>query len=224
MVRLAEARKSIFLLVKSNLFKSIVIVDGSNCEILSDIEIKHLRDEGVEVEQIRFKQNSEEVRHFGKSNGEQQIMNYMLKKSILVNQAGNFYKLSSRYLMVNQAQVLSKIDHLDNVFFYFNPPLLRNFRPYICTSFYKTSVSFYKKYLADCIDECNMTSNGRLEAVYFKKIKRCKKKGLLVPFPFFTGLGGTLAMPIENRHYYVRNIFSKFGLLAYSFDTSNYFV
>ena len=176
-VRLSEARKSLFLLIKSNLFKSIVIVEGSNFEILSDVEIKNFRHKGVEIEQITFNQNIEDVRNFGKSNGEQQIMNYMLKTSVLVNKAGNFYKLSSRYNMVNLAQVLSEIDRFDNVFFYFNPPVLRDFKSYVCTSFYKTSVCFYKKYLADCINECNLTSNGILEAVYFKQIMLQNKWG-----------------------------------------------
>lgn len=219
--RLFEARKALFLLIQSNLFNKIVIVDGSNFNILTDHEVKFFSDKSIEIEQITFKQNTEDVRLFGKSNGEQQIMNYMLNNSLLVKKSGCFYKLSSRYFMLNMEQVLGNIKNLNNVFFYFNPPLLRNSKPFICTSFYKTSVSFYKEYLADSISDCNLTSYGCLEAVYFKKINECNKKGVLTEFPFFAGLSGTLGTAIENRFYNTRNLLSKLGILAYSFNSND---
>lgn len=216
-IRLSETRKALFSLLEKGHFKKIVIVDGSNHEILTKAEINKYSELGFNIEQLQFQQDVEQVRLFGKSNGEVQITNYMLENSQLVSESGGFYKLSPRWFLDNVDSIFPEIRNLDNVFYYFHPPVIRNFHSFVCTSFYKTSVEFYKKHFADCISECGLDVDGYLETVFFRRLSKLNKTRINVEFPFFSGIGGSLGIPIKNRFYYMRNQMSKAGLLAYSF-------
>ena len=50
--RLNESREALFQLISKNLFKEIVIVDGSNNPVLSNAEIEFFNMQGVVIEQI----------------------------------------------------------------------------------------------------------------------------------------------------------------------------
>lgn len=215
--RLYETRKALISVLDKGYFKKIIIVDGSNVEILSQKEIEKYCKMGFHIEQFKFQQDTNQVKLFGKSNGEIQITEYMLENSKLAIDSGGFYKLSPRWALCNIDLILPKIQDIDNFFYYFHPSGIRNFRSFVCTSFYKTSIEFYKKNLSGCIGECGLDVDGYLESVFFSRLSKLSKNGVKVEFPFFSGIGGTLGAPITNRYYFLRNYMSKAGLLAYSF-------
>lgn len=216
-VRLSQARDALFRLIADRHFDRIVIVDGSNRSVLSNSEIAELSRSGVEIEQLMFQQNREQVQLFGKSNGEVQITEFMLANSALIREAGGFYKLTPRWTVENLGAILGQIRDLSNVFYHFHPPLIRRLRPFVITSFYKLSVSAYEQYFTGCLADCGPDVDGYLEAVFFRRIHTAKLKRLRVEFPHFSGIGGTLGLPISNRYYWARDAMSRAGLLACSF-------
>lgn len=216
-IRLDEARKSLMLILENKYFDKIVIVDGSEYEILTSKEIEHYSSTGIVIEQIKFQQDVSKVQEYGKSNGEAQITDYMLKNSRLVNSAGGFYKLSSRYFLENFEMVLSTIVNCNNVFFYYHPSLLRKYRPFVCTAFYKSSIEFYNKNIRERTGECNQTVHGQLESVFYRSLAGLKYSSLKSEFPYFSCISGTTGELMTNRYFRIRNALSKSGLLACSF-------
>ena len=95
--RLRESKKAIYFNIEQGCFDKLVIVDGSNIDILSEEEIEEIESRGIQVEQMKFQQSVEDVQKFGKSYGEMLITNYMIKNSKLVNEFGSFVKISGRY-------------------------------------------------------------------------------------------------------------------------------
>ena len=216
-IRLTEARNALFSLLERKLFKRVVIIDGSDHEILTRAEIDMFSEMQIEIEQLKFQQNVEQVRLFGKSNGEIQITNYMLENSRLVKEAGGFYKLSPRYFLENIDSILPKIINFNNFFYYYHPLVVREYKSFVCTAFYKMSVEFYREHFSDCISDCSLDVEGYLETVFFRRLNKLNKTSSYIEFPFFSGIGGTLGKPMKNRFYYFRNVMSRSGLLAYSF-------
>jgi len=216
-VRLIEARKALFNIIEKGYFDKIIIVDGSNQQVLSEREIEDFGNLGIVIEQLVFQQNTEKVKCYGKSHGEMQITNYMIANSILVKEAGGFTKISPRYLINNIDVIMPIIYNKVNVFFFYHPPIIRTLRTYVCTIFYKTSLEFYKKNLEDSINECNEEENGFLESVFYRRLINLKKTSLFVSFPIFSGIAGTTGKGIYNGYFKFRNVLTQVGLMCYSF-------
>lgn len=216
-VRLAEARKALFYIIEKRYFDKIIIVDGSNQEVLSEKEIEDYGNSGIIIEQLIFQQNTEKVKSYGKSHGEMQITNYMIANSILVKEAGGFTKISPRYLIDNIDVIIPIIYNKVNVFFFYHPPIIRALKTYVCTIFYKTSLEFYKNNLEDSINDCNETESGFLESIFYRRLVNLKKISVFVSFPCFSGVAGTTGKSIYNGYFKIRNVLSKVGYMCYSF-------
>lgn len=216
-VRLEEMRKALFRLLERGHFDEIVIVDGSDCAVLSEAEISAWRAAGITIEQLKFQQDRELVRRFGKSHGEMQITLHMLDHSTLVRRAGGFYKLSPRYSIENIDRIMPLIKPYTNAFYFYHPPGVRAFKSFAVTIFYKVSVEFYRKHLAGSIAECSMEVSGYLETIYGNRLRVLPKRPLGVAFPFCSGVAGTTGKAIGNRFFSARNLLSQCGLLGYRF-------
>ena len=215
--RLNESREALFQLISKNLFKQIVIVDGSNNPVLSNAEIEFFYAQGVVIEQLLFIQNKELVEKFGKGHGEMQITNFMVENSKLVNKAGGFIKLTPRYFFDNIEKIIPILNQEKIVFFFYYPFLIRNFKKYTLSIFYKTTIDFYKTNIFESIVYHSKDTSGLMESVLFRQIIGLNKKSIKVPFPFFLGISGTTGKKIRNQYYFFRNVCSKFGLMAYTF-------
>ena len=215
--RLNESREALFQLISKNLFKEIVIVDGSNNPVLSNAEIEFFNMQGVVIEQLLFIQNKELVEKFGKGHGEMQITNFMIQNSVLVNNAGGFVKLTPRYFFYNIEKIMPILNQEKIVFFFYYPFIIRNFKKYTLSIFYKTTIDFYKTNILESIIYHSKDTSGLMESVLYRQIKGLNKKSIKVSFPYFSGISGTTGKKIRNQYYFFRNICSKLGLMAYTF-------
>lgn len=216
-VRLVEARKALFYIIEKGYFDKIIIVDGSNQEVLSEKEIEDFGNLGIIIEQLIFQQNTEKVKSYGKSHGEMQITNYMIANSILVKEAGGFTKISPRYLIDNIDVIMPIIYNKVNVFFFYHPPIIRILKTYVCTIFYKTSLEFYKNNLEDSINDCDEQKKEFLESVFYSRLINLNKTSVFVNFPYFSGVAGTTGKGIYNGYFKLRNLFTQIGFMCYSF-------
>lgn len=215
--RLHETKNALNYTLEYGYFDKIVIVDGSNNEVLSKEEINEFLNVGIIVEQLFFQQDIELVRNYGKGHGEMQITNYMIQNSKLVNEAGGFVKITPRYFFKNINSILPFISNKSNVFFFYYPPIVRRIKPFVCTIFYKTSIKFYKENFENTLNQHNKQLSGYAESVFYRNIINLNKSKLCVDYPFFYGLAGTTGKQILNQYYQIRNFLSKNGLMCYEF-------
>ncbi len=204
-------------IVKLNIFKWIVIVDGSNKKLLSQDEISQYAKRGVVIEQLCFQQDIEAVIRYGKSNGEVQIVNFAIDNSKIINEFQEFYKISGRYFIRNLTKIVAKMDCYDNLFYFDNPFFFNKNKKFVTTYFYKTNVNFYKTVLYGLKNETSIEKEGYLESVYFRAIEKRKDKSISLEFPFVIAIAGTTGLNAINRWYILRNLFSRLGFLAFSF-------
>ncbi len=217
-IRYANTKNAIFSSLKEKLFSKLVIVDGSNFDILNKNEIIQIEKEGIQVEQLKFQQPIVDVQNYGVSFGEMTILEYMIKNSNLVSEHGTFCKLSGRYIITNAKKVIPKLRNYDTFFVNYHPYFVRNFFPYTSTVFYKSSVDFFEKHLIDCKKECSNEVDGYLESVFYRRLMSLKKRYLSFPYPFFNGISGVTSQELVNNHLLIRRFLSASGFLSFTCD------
>jgi hypothetical protein len=205
-------------IVERRIFKDIVIADGSNCDLLSSDELADIRKRGVTIEQISFQQDSDDVRKFGKSHGELQIIRHAMKTSSSIRQFGGFYKLSGRYGISNLDRIVMQFEKGDNLFYFDNPPFLPLGGRFVSTIFYKSSLDFFERHFVGAELECSYEQDGYLEAIFYRRLVNLNRKRERVPFPYYEGISGTTGKPLVNRRFVIRDFASRLGLLCFSFD------
>ncbi len=215
-LRYRESRSSILHVIKQKIFNKIVIIDGSDIELFTTEELFDIRKSGILIEQFRFNQDFNQVRKYGKSNGECQLIEYAVMNSELINSSGGFYKLTPRYHFKNIDEII-KLLKQENIFYSYNfwPITIKS--PFVMTIFYKTSLKFYQEVLKDAIKYCSIERSGYLEAVFYKLLESRIKIPMSSPFPYFNGIAGTTAAAIHNDKYSLRNLASNYKLLAASY-------
>ena len=210
--RLQLAREAIFDIAEGKAFEELVIVDGSNCDILSDLEIKKIERMNVKVEQLKFAQEAQMVCMHGKSHGEMQITDYAIKNSTFIRGAGGFFKISGRYTVKNLKDVISRTETYRSFFYRYNPSFFGENKRFVCTIFYKCSLDFYKDKIAQGIFECSDNPKGFLEAVFYRRTTGLSLQAISC-FPWFSGIGGTHGKATSNKYYRVRKFLSMLGFL-----------
>ena len=213
--RLNYTKNAIHEIAKTKIFTEIIIVDGTCTNILSDFEINNFKNTGIKVEQINFQQDIEAVKLYGKSNGEMQIMNYAVDNSEIIKNKKIFYKISGRYNVKNIKDIINISENYNNLYYSYNPNIRKLFNPFLCTIFFKTNVEQYNEKIRTSLGACSTYQEGFLESVYYKILFHQRKNQIKIPFPYFVGVGGTSALPIVNRYYSLRNLYSQMGHLAF---------
>lgn len=218
-IRLHETKEAIQYNISTGFFDKLVIVDGSDTNVLTKIEIDSIKRRGIQVEQLKFQQPVECVNQLGQSYGEMLITNYMLANSQLVKEFGRFIKISGRYKFVNAPAVLPKLSKLNTFFINYHPFFTRNTHSFTNTILYKSSVQFFRDHLEDCGEECSKDVDGYLESVFFRRVMALPRTNLSIPYPRFQGTGGGTGKPLVERHVRKRQILSYLGLLAFTCDS-----
>ena len=215
--RLMQAREAVFKIVDQKMFTHIVIADGSNSKIFEKKEILNFARKGLIIEQICFQQNQDEVRVGGKSQGELQIIYYAIQNSKLIADFGAFHKISGRYNIKNLSSIVEAIRANNNVFYFDNLPALRLGGRFVATIFYKVQTDFFLKHFDDASSECGYHQDGFLESIFYRRLVKLQRRRCFAPFPYYEGVSGTTGKALVNRHYWIRNVMSRFGGLCYAY-------
>ena len=99
-VRYQMYHKAIDFYITNCKYKKIVFCDNSNFKDFPDLEDK-AKDNGVELELLAFKGDSEMVVKKGKGYGDGEIIEYALTNSKLIGSCEYFIKISGRYIFDN---------------------------------------------------------------------------------------------------------------------------
>ena len=88
----------------------IVIADSTNQILLNTDELIHINKMGIEVEQLRYQQNDDLVREFGKGYAEGMLIDFAIKESILLGAVNNFFKCTGKIFCSNFSEIYKMIE------------------------------------------------------------------------------------------------------------------
>jgi hypothetical protein len=115
--RYITAKASVFFWAAQGI-KKIVIADATGGSLLNADEVLLLNDIGVNVEQISYLQNSEEIILKGKGYGEGRLLKFALESSTFLRDAPNFFKCTGKVYCRNFETILQLIqeNNIQNIF------------------------------------------------------------------------------------------------------------
>lgn len=177
----------------------IVLCDGSNFDLQAALSDRFA---DVTIECLRFENDQEMVRKFGRGYGEGEIVRYALSHSRLIEQAGCFAKCSSKLWVENFDECKSwwNGDFLcKGVFLDVFSPFKATVFHHIDTRFYFASKSFYERHLLDAHNDINVATGYGLEECFHDILLREQMQGVLLPVPpVIAGVGGGTANYYRN--------------------------
>ena len=123
--------------------KKIVIADATETNVLNADDLTNLAAMGVEVEQISYRQDLDQVIDKGKGYGEGALIGYAIKNSITLRNTEDFYKCTGKLFCRNFLDVNSAIERngIENIFW--RDPLNDSLE----TRFFHVSKSFCEDFL-----------------------------------------------------------------------------
>lgn len=209
--RMRQTKQCLDFFISSRLFRYIVICDGSNVDCTDQYLKNKAENNDVRLESLFFLQNFEKVRLFGKGYGEGEIMEHIVKNSILFEQSKFFIKITGR-LSVNN--IRSLLMHINTSSIYFNIFPARKLGC-VDTRLYGMPTDKYEHYFLSAYKQVNDSQRRSFEYCFTDVLQVNKLK--FIPFayvPIFDGLSGT-----KNRRYskdlvyWTEYIFNILGLM-----------
>lgn len=163
-VRLKDYLENILFLITKTNIKKIVFCENSNynSDILLFIE-KLAQIYWKKFEYITFLWNSKKVVTNWRWYWEQEILNYFIDNSKLLDWENDFYKLTWRYKVKNINEIVSLEANNKNIFVKMSPLDNR-----CSTAFFKSNIEFFKKNFYGIWEKINdeLWENNQIEWVY----------------------------------------------------------
>ena len=212
--RLMQYKSSIYRWATETSFRKLVIVDNTNTKILSQPEVDHLTDYGVEVEQICTIANPE-VRLRGTSFGISEIYETAISESRLIDESTHFAKITGRLFVENTGDLLSKIDEHSSYLIRWLSKGLFRFKP---GRFDERFAIYNKKFYIDELlplkSEMDDSKDRWIEIVYNEKLEN--HKNLIRDFnvyPRIVGISGHYGKPYDGNvflRWKTKDLFNKY--------------
>ena len=148
-------------------FTEFVFCENSMYDLQHIYTIKQLAENiGKKVEILQFAGDAAKTEHFTRAYGDQEIMEYAIHHSELINNAQWFYKVTGRYWITNINTILKAWGDKKTVFI----------RGWLCkktvhTAFFKSSVPYFYNHFEGKAEQLKKFSNS-LEYLYYHYIEQ----------------------------------------------------
>jgi len=174
--------------------KRIVVADATEKTLLTDEDVRMLSAMGVELEQIRYRQNDKIVVEKGKGYGEGALINFALRNSTLLRDANHFYKCTGKTYCRNFAAIDGVIrqNSIQNVFW--QEPL----KDSIDTRFFYTSKHFCEHFLLPSYETIDDRGGVPAEHVVYELVRSKLTYGHSFR-PLLAGFSGSLDRPYPDH-------------------------
>ncbi|QWD59746.1 hypothetical protein [Polynucleobacter sp. MWH-UH35A] len=106
--RLITTKSSIFFWASLGI-KKLLIVDSTLTKVLNEEDLELLRAVGIDVEQLSFQQNNEEVIHKGKGFAEGKLLEFAIDNSRLLKTEPFFFKSTGKVFCRNFSKIVELI-------------------------------------------------------------------------------------------------------------------
>lgn len=194
-LRLTETIKSLEKWTTTPDIGKIVICDGSGFDITPYVH--HLKDKGIDLEVLTFKNDAAGVLIKGKGYGEGQIVNYALSHSRILSNSTAFAKCTSKLWVSNYSSCIAGFN--GRFSFDFNGWLTPKF---IDTRFYIAALDQYKKLLSDAHIQVDDDAGYYLEHAFKDALSGVKSLDYaMVPTPRIQGVSGSTAKSYQTSSF-----------------------
>lgn len=190
-LRLKQYLNSIEYYIKKSPFKNIIFCDNSNYAYNDKYLLyEQAHKMGKKFEWISFQGNNQAVLKYGKGYGEGEIIEYVLKNSMLIKSCNWFAKITGRLLIKNINPIIENINlNSDKIFM--NVDIYR--KKGMDTRFYVINKYTYQKYYQNLYKTINDNLNPpiALEDVFYLQSHRNNNILHNLPlYPRFVGKSG----------------------------------
>lgn len=168
-IRYSQYIENLIRLITQTEFKKFIFCENSQTTILDkEFLISICKFYRKEIEFLSFKGNQELISKFHRSFGDQEIIEYAINNSILLNWTTSFFKLTGRYWIKNINALLQEWEWQDTVFIGWG--LWMNT---VHTAFFKVKLSYFNQHFYWKWDQLLQPfANKSLERLYYHYIKQ----------------------------------------------------
>ena len=208
--RLAQYEDVISRMIQESAYSDIVFIENTNYPFNSDKYLEMAYKAGKSFECIRHMHSEEDLfklRELGKSYGEAALIDYAIKKSDLIADMDEIYKITGRVFLKNSAQVIKGKKSCPNQI------ITKNKIGWCNTEFFKVNKADYLSYLSTAMEYVNDYNEESIERIYYRL---AKKSGMRIKsFPTYPLLSGRVASTISRTY-------DKTGWRLWAYRTLNY--
>lgn len=182
--------------------KKIILVDATNKDIFSEIEMNSFKKHKVEIEQIKYSQNSVDIVKYGKGFGEALLLKYAIENSLLLQQSNSFYKCTGKLNVPNFWDINSIIENnnLNALFWRWSDSVQNLFNRYADTRFYWINKQIFINEFLPAFLSTNEEIGRIIESQAYEVCERIMTKGTTIK-PIFNGLAGGDAKMIVPENF-----------------------
>jgi hypothetical protein len=167
----------------------IVLCDGSNFDLTTHIH--NILGESDNIEILKFKNDQDAVKKYGKGYGEGEIINYALKHSAYLNQNKVFAKCTSKLWVENFAVCTLNFKENIRIEKCYTERFSNKYN-YCDTRFYMVEKKFYLEHLRLCHEQVRDFDGFYLEHSFAKNISESRLRSSLFPeLPLIYGQSGS---------------------------------
>jgi hypothetical protein len=206
-MRTIAAKAALYFWVTQGI-EQIVLADATGKNLLTEQEEAQIDQSETRVEQLSYKQNSEDVIEKGKGYAEGKLIEYALDNSELLAREEHFFKCTGKVYVRNFPAVVSaiKANNISNLFWrYMGDGSWM--QPWADCRFYYTSKSFARNHVLPAYFASNDHAGGVCEYHIHEALDRNMKAGRALR-PLVAGYAGATGEPYFD---------SSLGSLDYSF-------
>lgn len=213
--RYAQTIESLKFYILSKMFRKIILCDGSDYVFDEEDVIGLAKSNNVELELLSFQQDFNMVKEKGKGYGEGQIMEYIVKHSMLFPSCSFFIKITGRLKVLNIIDLTLKLSSEKN---YFNIYQSR-YIGCVDTRIYGMSTTLFKNNFLNAYRNVNDFERRSYEFCFTDILKTNGIYYCCFPVvPQIIGFSGTGNIPYKlDSIYYIECILTKFHLMNTKF-------
>ena len=214
-IRYAQTIESLRFYMLSKMFRKIVLCDGSGYAF-EEVDIVCLaKSNNVELELLTFQQDFNMVKKKGKGYGEGQIMEYIVRHSVLFPTCSFFLKITGRLKVLNIIDLVSKLSSSKNYFNIFQSRYIGC----VDTRIYGMSTTLYKTNFINAYKNVNDTERRSYEFCFTDVLKsNCVDYSCFPVVPQILGFSGTGNVPYRlDSIYYLECLLTNIHLMNTKF-------
>lgn len=193
-MRTIAAKAAVYFWVSQGI-EQIVLADATGTNLLTEHEEAQIDNSETRIEQINYKQSSEDVIKKGKGYGEAKLIEYALNNSELLARAEHFFKCTGKLYVRNFPAIAGgiKANNISNLFWrYVGDGSFM--QPWVDCRFYYTSKTFARSHLLPAYLESDDQVHSVCEYHIHEAVERNMKAGRS-PRPLITGYAGATGEP-----------------------------
>ena len=188
--RLLATKAAIYFWMLSGV-KKIVITDATDSVILNDEDLSIAKSLDVNIEQLKYQQNSDNILQRGKGFGEAKLLEFTFQESEILKSSSVFFKCTGKLFVNNFEEILKIINSnkINSLFWRWGDGIYNFTHDYVDTRFYYSNKNIYLEKILPFLLETDERTTNNHERQAYKAVNQTHKTSA-VQRPVIIGYGG----------------------------------